>query len=210
MEQLIATLTKRGLKIDILVNNAGLGVFENFLDTALPLQMQQLDVNVRSLVALTHALAPGMVSSGHGGIINLASTAAFQPLAGANIYAASKAFVLFFSEALALEVEKSGVHVLASCPGPVATQFFANMNPKLQARQMDQPVTVVADTLRAFEKGKRVVYPGKLLVRLSTWGARLLPRNLILRMASGTVQDLNQKDNSAIKASETPRSNPIG
>ena len=210
VEQLIATLKNRGLKIDILVNNAGLGVFENFLDTALPLQMQQLDVNVRSLVALTHALAPGMVSFGRGGIINLASTAAFQPLAGASIYAASKAFVLFFSEALALEVEKSGVHVLASCPGPVATQFFANMNPKLQAAQMDQPTAVVADTLRAFEKGKRVVYPGKPLVRLSTWGARFMPRNVILRLASGTVQNLNQRENRTITVPQSPRNNPVG
>ena len=107
VEQLIATINERALPIDVLVNNAGLGVFENFLDTSLPLQMQQLDVNIRSLVALTHALAPGMVSRRRGGIINLASTAAFQPLAGANIYAASKAFVLFFSEALALELAKT-------------------------------------------------------------------------------------------------------
>ena len=193
VEGLIGTLKDRGLKIDILVNNAGLGVFENFLDTPVSTQMQQIDVNVRSLVMLTHALAPGMVSARRGGVINLASSAAFQPLAGANVYAASKAFVLFFSEALALELEKSGVHVLACCPGPVATQFFANMNPKMQARQMDQPAAVVADTLRAFEKGKKVVYPGKLLVRLSTWGARFMPRNVILRVAAGTVKSLNQR-----------------
>jgi len=66
-------------------------------------------------------------------------------------------------------------------------------DPKLEAKQMDQPATVVRDTLRAFAQGKRVAYPGKLLVRLSTWGARLMPRDMILRIAAGTVKNLNQK-----------------
>jgi len=127
-----------------------------------------------------------------GGVINLASTAAFQPLAGASVYAASKAFVLFFSEALALELNKTGVTVTAACPGPVATQFFAKMNPKLQAKQMDQPGPVVSDILRGFERGKRVVYPGKPANRLGTWGARFMPRNMILRLAVGTTKKLNQ------------------
>jgi short-subunit dehydrogenase len=193
VSRLVREVRSRGLRIDLLVNNAGFGIFENFLDTPLGPQIEQLDVNVRALVALTHAFTPDMVAAGHGGVINMASTAAFQPLAGANVYAATKAFVLLFSEGLSLELEKSGVHVLASCPGPVATQFFAHMTPKLEAKQMDQPATVVRDTLRAFTQGKRVAYPGKLLVRLSTWGARLMPRDMILRVAAGTVKDLNQK-----------------
>ena len=101
--------------------------------------------------------------------------------------------MLFFSEGLAFELKKSNVRVLAACPGPVATQFFANMNPKLQARQMDQPAAIVSEILRAFAKGKKVVVPGKLVVRLSTLGARLMPRNMILRVAAGTVQQLNRK-----------------
>ena len=193
VDRLIAEVRRRNLKIDLLVNNAGLGRFENFLDTGLQPQMRQVDVNVRALVALTHAFAPGMVEARRGGVINLASTAAFQPLAGASVYAATKAFVLLFSEGLALELEKSNVNVTVACPGPVATQFYADMNPKLQARQMDQPGPVTAEILRAFERGKRVVYPGKLTVRLSTWGARLMPRNMILRVAAGTVKKLNQK-----------------
>jgi NADP-dependent 3-hydroxy acid dehydrogenase YdfG len=75
-----------GLKIDLLVNNAGLGVFENFLDTPLKPQMEQVDVNVRALVSLTHAFTPGMVTGKRGGIINMASTAGFQPLASADVY----------------------------------------------------------------------------------------------------------------------------
>lgn len=193
VDGLIAEVKNRDLRIDILVNNAGLGVFENFLDTSIARQIEQVDVNLRALVLLTHAFAPGMVAAHHGGVINLASTAAFQPLAGANVYAASKAFVLFFSEGLALELEKTGVKVTAACPGPVATQFFANKNPKLQARQMDQPGPVVSEILRGFERGKKVVYPGKLAVRFSTLGARIMPRNIILRLAVGVTRKLNQK-----------------
>jgi uncharacterized protein len=192
VDRLIAEIKSRDLRIDILVNNAGFGVFEDFLDTAFAKQAEQVDVNVRALIALTHAFAPDMTAMHRGGVVNLASTAAFQPLAGANVYAASKAFVLFFSEALALELNKTGVTVTAACPGPVATQFFARMNPKLQAKQMDQPGPVVSEILRGFDRGKRVVYPGKLANRLGTWGARLLPRNMILRLAVGTTKQLNQ------------------
>jgi short-subunit dehydrogenase len=193
VQRLIAEIKRRGINVSLLVNNAGFGIFDNFLDAPLQRQVEQIDVNVRSLVTLTYAFAPGMVAAQRGGVINIASNAAFQPLAGADVYAASKAFVLFFSEGLGLELEKSNVRVLAACPGPVATQFFANMNPKMQAKQMDQPATIVREILRAFEKGKKVVIPGKLLVRLGTLGARLLPRNTILRLAAGTVQQLNQK-----------------
>jgi short-subunit dehydrogenase len=192
VDSVIANIGNRDLRIDILVNNAGVGVFENFLDTSFAKQVQQVDLNVRALIALTHALAPGMVAARRGGVINVASTAAFQPLAGANVYAASKAFVLFFSEALALELKETHVTVTAACPGPVATHFFAKMNPKLQAKQMDQPGSVVGDILRGFERGKKVVYPGKLANRLGTWGARFLPRNTILRLAVATTKKLNQ------------------
>jgi uncharacterized protein len=168
------------------------GVFENFLDASFAKQEEQVEVNVHALVSLTYAFAPGMVAAHRGGVINLASTAAFQPLAGATVYAASKAFVLFFSEGLALELESTGVTVTAACPGPVATQFFVNMNPKLRAKQMDQPGPVVSEILRGFERGKKVVYPGKLANRMSTWGARFLPRNMILRLAAGVTKKLNQ------------------
>ena len=193
VDHLIVEVKRRNLRIDILVNNAGVGTFEDFLSTPCAKQVEQVDVNVRALISLTYAFAPGMVAAHGGGIINLASTAAFQPLAGATVYAASKAFVLLFSEGLALELEKTGVKVTAACPGPVATQFFANMNPKLQAKQMSQSGPVVSDILRGFEQGKKVVYPGKLANRLSTLGARFLPRNMILRLAVGVTKKLNQK-----------------
>ena len=190
VDGLISEVKGRDFRIDILINNAGLGVFENFLDTPFTKQVEQVEVNVRALISLTYAFAPDMVAAHRGGVI--ASTAAFQPLAGATVYAASKAFVLFFTQGLALELERRGVKVTAACPGPVATQFFVNMNPKQQAKQMDQPGPVVSEILRGFERGKKVVYPGKLANRMSTWGARFLPRNMILRLAVGITKKLNQ------------------
>lgn len=192
VDDLVAQTRSRDLRIDILVNNAGYGVFENFVDTSLARQIGQVDVNVRALVSLTYAFIPDMIAAHRGGVINLASTAAFQPLAGASVYAASKAFVLFFSEGLSLELEKTGVTVTAACPGPVATRFFESMKPNLLASQMDQPVPVVDEILHGFERGKKLVYPGKLAVRLNTLGARFLPRNMILHLAVGVTNKLNQ------------------
>jgi hypothetical protein len=193
VKRLISEVRNRGFKIELLVNNAGLGVFENFRETPVEKQINQVDVNVSAVVALTHAFLADMIASNRGGLINIASTAGFQPLAGAAVYSASKAFVLLFSEALSLELEKTAVRVLVACPGPVATQFYAEMKPSLEAKQMDQPRPVVAEILRAFEHRKRVVYPGKVTGWLSTWGARLMPRSLILRLAAGTVKKLNQE-----------------
>ncbi len=192
-QSVVDEVKRRGIQVDLLVNNAGIGLFENFLDTTLQRQMEQLDINVRSLLILTHGFAPGMVAASRGGVINLASSAAFQPLPGADVYAASKSFVLLFSEGLSVELEKSNVHVLAACPGPVATQFFSNMNPKLQAREMDQPAAIVDEILHAFAKRNRVVIPGKFSHRLTAWAIRLLPRNMVLRVAAATVKQLNQK-----------------
>ena len=186
-------LEQQGIEIDLLVNNAGVGIFKDFIDTPLSEVLAQIDLNVKALVSLTHTCLSQMRENNKGGVINIASSAAFQPLPGANVYAASKAFVLLFSEALSYELRATGITVTAACPGPVATRFFDAMRPTLSAAQMDQPTTVVREILEAYEQGKRVVYPGKRSVRLGTWGARMLPRNLMLTMAAKTVGKLNQK-----------------
>ena len=193
VDHLIVDVMSRAIQVDILVNNAGFGVFQDFLETPLNTQLGQIDLNIRALVSLTHAFTPRMVAARKGGVINIASTAAFQPLAGATVYAASKAFVLFFGEGLSLELEKAGVTVTTACPGPVATHFFADMSPSIPAKDMAQPGPVVRDILRGFERGHRVVYPGGPAVRLGTLGARLLPRNVILRLARGVTRSLNQE-----------------
>jgi short-subunit dehydrogenase len=129
-DSVIADMKNRSVLIEILVNSAGVGVFEDFLDTSFAKQVQQVDLNVRPLIALTHALAPGMVAAQRGGVINVASTAAFQPLAGANVYAASKAFVLFFSEALALELRKTGVYRDCGLSRTSRNPFFCRDEPQ--------------------------------------------------------------------------------
>lgn len=191
VDQLVSNLKTRGIDVDLLINNAGLGVFQRFLETPLERQMEQIEVNVRALVLLTHALAPAMVEKNKGGVINLSSSAGFQPLAGANIYAASKSFVLLFSEALAQELTATGVRVLAVCPGPVATGFFADKKPDLTRNQMDDPKVIVEEALCAFDRGKRVLVPGKLSVRMMAFSARLFPRALVAQFGESVVRKLN-------------------
>jgi uncharacterized protein len=193
VEHVIAEVKRSGIDVNLLVNNAGFGIFERFVETPLQRQMDQVDVNIRALVTLTHAFAQGMVERRRGGIINLASSAGFQPLAGANIYAASKSFVILFSEALAQELVKQRVHVLAVCPGPVATAFYADKNPALSRNQMDDPKSIVREVLQAFDKGKRLIIPGKLSIRMNAFAVRLFPRKLIARIAEGTVHKLNHQ-----------------
>lgn len=191
VEQLISNLKTRNIDVDLLINNAGFGVFQRFLETPLDRQIEEIDVNVRAVVLLTHALAPAMVARKKGGVINLSSSAGFQPVPGANVYAASKSFVLLFSEALAQELVATGVRVLAVCPGPVATGFFADKKPDLTRDQMDDPKAIVAETLRAFDRGKRVLIPGKLSVRLTAFSSRLFPRALVAQFGESVARKLN-------------------
>lgn len=114
--------------IDLLVNNAGFGTSGRFEDIDAAAEHQMLMVNVVALVDLTHALLPGMLQRGTGGVINVASTAAFQPSPYFASYAATKSFVLNFSLALWSEYEKRGIRVLAVCPGPTETAFFDGMS----------------------------------------------------------------------------------
>jgi uncharacterized protein len=159
----IAEVKRRSIDIDLLVNNAGFGIFERFVETPLPRQMQQVDVNIRALLTLTHAFAQGMVARGKGGVINLASSAGFQPLAGANIYAALKSFVILFSEALAQELAKRTVHVLAVCPGPVATAFYADMNPANRQEPDGRPHIDRAGSAPGLRQGQAGPHPRKAL-----------------------------------------------
>ena len=191
VDHLISNLKTMRIDVDLLINNAGFGVFQKFLDTPLQRQMEEIDVNVRAVVSLTHALAPAMVAKKKGGVINISSSAGFQALAGANVYAASKSFVLLFSEALARELSATGVRVLAVCPGPIATGFFADKKPDLARNEMDTPKAIVEEVLRAFDRGKRVLIPGKLYIRLMAFSARFFPRALMAQFGESVVRKLN-------------------
>jgi hypothetical protein len=155
----------RGIPISVLVNNAGFGWRGAFAEC--DLQRQALDmmhVNMDSLVALTRLFVPPMLARKQGRILNVASTAAFQPGPFANIYFATKAFVLSFSTALAEELAGTGVTVTALCPGSTRTEFFERAGMKGMRRDglmMDAGVVARAG-YHGLMRGKRVVIPGAL------------------------------------------------
>src|SRR5512139_593388 len=122
-DALMADFDAHGEHVQLLVNNAGFGLAGRFAKLDSKRQRQMIDLNCGTLVELAHAVLPGMIERKQGAILNVASTAAFQPGPGMAVYFATKAFVLSFSEALHEEVRKDGVTVSALCPGPTATEF---------------------------------------------------------------------------------------
>jgi uncharacterized protein len=177
-------LASQSIEIDLLINNAGFGLSGSFLSHDLKQEEKQIQVNVQALTALTHILGNSMAARGRGGIINLASNSSFQPLPYMAGYAATKAFVLYFSEAIQHELAAKGVHVMASCPGPTATSFFEGTSTNMSSRDFDSSLSVVEKTLEAFDRGKSVAYPGRASVRVATLLSRFLPRSFVIRIAA--------------------------
>lgn len=168
--------------IDVLVNNAGFGLYGRFQDAELEAQVQMMELNMVTLSKLTRLFLPGMIKRKSGKILNLASTAAFQPGPFMAVYYASKAYVLSFSEALASELEGSGVSVTALCPGPTETAFMKRSglgSAKIAQRRMD-PARVAREGYDGLMKGKAVVIPG-FRNRFSALLVRLLPRHTVVR-----------------------------
>ncbi|MCA0330289.1 MAG: SDR family oxidoreductase [Actinobacteria bacterium] len=172
-----------GRPVDLLVNNAGFGTNQLFLDGDLDEEQRQLDVLVTAVLRLTHAALPGMVRRGTGGVINVSSVAGF--IAGGT-YSAAKSWVTVFSEAVDRQVQGTGVHVTALCPGFTHTEFHERAGMDVDHLPdwmwLDAP-DVVAAALADFRRGKPVSVPGAQYKVLSTV-ARYAPRPLI-RRASG-------------------------
>jgi len=174
---------KRGLTIDLLVNNAGFGSFGDFAKADLARELNMIDLNVKSLVELTYRFLQPMRARKQGAIINVASTAAFQGVPFMATYAATKAFVLSFSEALWEENRDFGVKVMALCPGVTDTNFFeAARGEKPPARASQTPEEVVDTALRGLARGKSHIISG-WINRVMTESERLAPRSLVTRMA---------------------------
>jgi hypothetical protein len=176
-----------GLRVDILVNSAGFGSAGEFHTIADGRVVHEVAVDVVALVELTHAYLPDMVARRDGAVVNVASTAAFQPLPYLAVYGASKAFVLSFSQALWAEYRARGVRVLAVCPGPVKTNFLTAMGSAEAGRRSglgrpSTPQAVVDAALRALDRGRFTVTPGLANAALPVLG-RLLPRRLQLAVA---------------------------
>jgi uncharacterized protein len=174
---------QRGLAVDLLLNNAGFATHGHFETIPAQRDHDEVMVNVTALVGLTHGFVPGMIARGAGAIINVASTAAFQPLPFMAVYGATKAFVVSFSRALAEEYRGRNIRVLVLCPGPTETNFFEACGSKQVAvgklRTADQ---VVATGLRALEKGRAFVVDGAMN-NVSGFMARMLPAGFTARMA---------------------------
>ena len=151
----------KGLTVDILINNAGFGDYGEFSQTDGDRQIQMLQLNNIALVDLTHKFLPQMRERRSGSIINISSIAAFQPMPYLSVYAASKAFVSSFSEALWAENREFGVRVLVVCPGPTETNFFneAKFPPILASsgQSMSTPEEVANKALKALEKDMQIL-----------------------------------------------------
>jgi len=161
-QKLFDEVKKRNLDIELLINNAGFGWVCEVKDVE-PNHIRALnELNIQALTELTYLFLPEMVERKHGGIINVASVAAFQPVAYMGAYAAGKAYVLHFSEALWAEVRKKGVTVMALCPGTTETEFFdvAGVPGWLKKQKSQTAGKVVREALKGLEKGKQFVVPG--------------------------------------------------
>jgi uncharacterized protein len=184
--RIIGQLKHRGLKVDVLVNNAGFGAQGRFAELPLERQLEMLQVNVTALTHLSRLLLPDMIKRGRGGILNVASTAAFQPGPYMAVYYASKAYVLSWSEAMAEELAGTGVVVTALCPGPTETAFAdaARMKDSLLFRMNRMSARTVAEIgHRAFRQGRVVVITG-LRNRMLAFSVRFSPRWLVRRVAA--------------------------
>jgi len=179
---------KRGLEIDTLVNNAGFGAMGYFdkLDPARELEMIQL--NVTALVDLTNRFLLPMRDRKQGTIINVGSTAGFQPVPFMATYAATKAFVLTFSEALSEENRPFGVHVMALCPGVTETNFFEAAKMDRPPMRLSQtPEEVVETAIRGLRRRKSVIISG-WPNRLTVFAERFFPRAVVLRITGKALR----------------------
>jgi short-subunit dehydrogenase len=184
---------QRGLQIDFLINNAGFGSMGEFGQLDLERELGIIDLNIRALADLTYRFLQPMRERKSGTIINVASTAGFQPVPFMATYAASKAFVLSFSEALWEENRTHGITVMALCPGVTETNFFdASQMQRPPARTVQTPEEVVDVALRAVRRGQPSVISGWsnfFLVETE----RLVPRRFILRTAGAILRSHTER-----------------
>lgn len=182
-------LEERGIQIDALVNNAGFGHHDNFVDADLARLDEMIQLNITTLVALTHEFLPDFVAAGRGTVVNIASTGAFQPCPTMAVYGATKAFVLSFTEGVAYEVRESGVKMLAVCPGATATEFreVSGLHAELGQAGTQTPAQVVDTTLKALARGRSgSLVSGRRNFALAKL-AGLMPRRLVTAVAARTL-----------------------
>lgn len=173
------------ISVDYLINNAGLGDFGFFAGSNWSKQEKMLNLNIKSLTYLTWLFLPEMIARGGGKILNIASTAAFQPGPTMAVYFATKAYVLNFSEAINNEVMNKGITVTALCPGSTGTGFHAAVmdNKPVKPRKLESARSVAEYGYNAMMKGKSVAVPG-LKNKIMAFSVRFLPRSVVTKMAA--------------------------
>jgi len=178
-------LRRTGIEVDVLVNNAGFGMYGKFHESDLQTELDMIQVNIIALMHLTKLFVRDMVARRRGRIVNVASTAAFQPGPLQSVYYASKAFVLSFSEAIGNELRGTGVTVTALCPGPTPTGFQTRANVGnlrgLRLLMRVSPEAVVRAGYHGMKRGTPVVVPGALN-NLLVFMVRLTPRRLVTHL----------------------------
>jgi short-subunit dehydrogenase len=187
--KLIADLEGNGEVVDVLVNNAGFGLIGRFTELDARRERQMIDLNVGALTDLCRVVAPAMIERKSGAILNVASTAAFQPGPKMAVYFATKAFVLSLTEALHEELKPHGVHVTCLCPGPTRTEFgevagFGG-NGLFDRVAMESPAVVTAG-LDGLDRNKAVVVPG-LVNKIGAGSTRFAPR-FVVRKIAGSIK----------------------
>ena len=183
---LLAELSARRVEVDVLVNNAGYVLSGSFATTDEATELGMIQLNIGALTALTKGLLPGMLARGHGRILNVASTAGFQPGPFAAVYSATKAYVVSFSEALAEELAGTGVTVTTLSPGPTVTGFAVRANLQ-RSRLFRSGATMTAQAVAAagywaLKRGRKLVVPG-LLNKIQLQALRISPRPFVVKIA---------------------------
>jgi uncharacterized protein len=183
---------KQALNIDYLINNAGFGDYGSFIETDGNKEQQMLQLNISSLTHFSKLYLPEMVKRKNGKVMNVASTAAFQPGPFMAVYFATKAYVLSFSEAINEELKGTGVTVTALCPGPTESGFISvaamSESPLVKDRKLPSSLSVAEFAYRAMMKGKAVAVHG-LLNKILACSVRFTPRFLVVKIIK-TLQEI--------------------
>jgi short-subunit dehydrogenase len=186
---LVSALDAHGVVPSVLVNNAGYGAHGLAIEQPLARQLEMIDLNVRALTELAITVGARMARRGAGSIINVGSTGSFQPTPYVATYAATKAYVLSFSQALAWELAPRGVHVLALCPGATRTEFFdaAQMRVQLPDAVFMSSERCVRLALRAMRARRRVLVTGWMNA-LGAWLGRVMPQWIVVPVSAFTMR----------------------
>ncbi|MFY0631865.1 MAG: SDR family oxidoreductase [Flavobacteriaceae bacterium] len=202
-EKLYQEIVQSGLSVDLLINNAGYGRWGEFTDFRREDYAKMIQLNITVLTDLCHLFLPEMIKRGNGGIINVASVAAFGPVPYGNVYSATKSYVLNFTEALRYEYQNKGIQIMTLCPGGTKSNFANVASEKLEHVQANAKAkeaslsalsaeVVAKECLDAFLKNKMYVVTGTSNKLIVTFG-RFLPRRTVLNMAGNMFKKIGGK-----------------